>query len=215
MLMCASSFLWFSAGVAAVALVGTACLCQILHDVGYAEYGLVRIVGEFLAGCCLGHIFHTGAASRLPWQYIVPLVMAAGLLISYFFLHPAGFMGYWCVPLLGLLILGLAHGRGLTSRFFSTRLMLWGGSISYSFYMVHWLCLTLFLRLTPQLGKWEPLFAFGGIIIAAAFLFHYLEEPCRKRMRQMALRFKNQPLTLDRPALKPTAFPVGIVEERG
>jgi peptidoglycan/LPS O-acetylase OafA/YrhL len=183
-----------SAVVAALALVATALVCQIMHPPG-ATFGVVRVAGEFLAGCALCHVFQTGVINRLPWDYIVPLAIVALLVVFYLVLPAFGLVGYCCVPFLGLIVLGLAYDQGFIARLCSTKLFLFGGYLSYSVYMVHNLCFIILKRAEPWFGGKPALFVFVHLFvtfIAALLMFYFVERPCRKAMQKALLRHKQR-----------------------
>lgn len=183
-----------SAIVATLALACTALVCQKLHAAGNANFGVVRIAGEFIAGCALCHIFRADITNRFPWQYIVPLAILSVFIGPYFVLPAFGLVAFWCIPLLGVIVLGLAHHRCFISRLCSTKLLLFGGYISYSLYMVHELCLILLKRADARLGGMlAPFVDLLAVVTAAVLFFYFVEEPCRKAMRNVFPRHKQQP----------------------
>jgi len=181
-----------SAVVATLALVATALICQIMQPPG-ATYGVVRIAGEFLAGCALCHVFQTGVINHLPWHHIVSFTIIA-LLVSFYMVLPAfGLGGYCCLPLLGAIVLSLAYQRGFVARLCSTRVFLFGGYLSYSVYMVHNLCFILLKRAGPWSGGERSLFVHLFVtFIASVLLFYGVEQPCRKAMRKVWQRHKQR-----------------------
>jgi len=182
-----------SAVVATLALVGTALVCQYLKADGNVGYGLVRIAGEFLGGCALCHIFRANLTSLFPWQYIVPLAVVSVIIASHYMLPAFGLVAFWCVPLLGIIVLGLANHQCFVSRLCSTKLFLFGGYISYSLYMIHELCLIVLGKADAALGEFAPIIDILAIVIFASFLFFFVEQPCRKAMRNVFPRHKQQP----------------------
>lgn len=201
----------FSAAVAALALVGTALVCQKLHAVGNADYGVIRIAGEFTAGCALCHMFRAGLTNRFPWQYIVPCAIATVFAGSHFVLPAFGLVAYWCVPVLGIIILGLAHHRCFVSRLCASKPLLFGGAISYSMYMVHEVCLTVLKRLGPHfVGVLVPVVDVLAVITAAAVLYYVVERPCRKAMQNVFSRH-NQQSHITHPPGKVVHLPVAVV----
>jgi peptidoglycan/LPS O-acetylase OafA/YrhL len=181
-----------SAVMAVLALVATALVCQIMHPPG-ATYGMVRVAGEFLAGCALCHIFQTGVINRLPWHYIVPLTIVAILASFYLVLPVCGLEGYCCIPLLGIIVLGLAYHRGFVSRLCSSKVFLFGGCLSYSIYMVHNLCFIILKRADPRFGGKPAVFVHLFVtFIASVLLFYLVEQPCRKAMQSVFRRHKQQ-----------------------
>jgi len=174
---------------------GTAAICQGLYDTGGSQYGLIRVLGEFFGGCGLGLIHRLQKVRHYKGSVIVHVTVLA-LLIAPYTIIPLGLVGYWCVPLLGVIVLELARDQGIIASFLSTKVMLRGGYISYSLYMVHEPCLILmsgarrFLHLPIIL----TLFVYLLVLIPAALLMFYgVEEPCRKAMRKAYPRHRQQP----------------------
>jgi peptidoglycan/LPS O-acetylase OafA/YrhL len=179
--------------IAVSALIITAAACQVLHAEGNARHGVIRIAGEFIAGCGLCHVFRSGSARNLPWRQIVPGLILTVFLGSHLILPALGMVSYWCVPLLGAMILGLAHQQCIVSRLCSTKLMLFGGYISYSIYMVHELCLIGLRGSHFLVGKaFGPVANLTGIIAVAVLMYYFVEEPCRQKMRRAFPRHKRQ-----------------------
>lgn len=179
-----------------VALLGTATICQNLNDTGGVQNGVIRVIGEFFGGCGLCRIYHSGIGSGYPWNFIVPLAFLAIVGVCHFIFHFVGLMAYWCVPLLGVIILGLAYNQGIAARFFSTKVMLFGGYTSYSLYMVHLPCLIVLGNLgghfhLPIMTS-EPVCLLVMISVATA-MFYLVEEPCRMAMRKVYPWHKQQP----------------------
>jgi peptidoglycan/LPS O-acetylase OafA/YrhL len=93
------------------------------------------------------------------------------------------------------LVITLAVGMGSLPRLLSTRVMVYGGQISFCLYMVHelvhtaWKWAVVQFQLTPWHSdspwKWNLI---GLIAIAAVFsslMYHFVEEPARHWMRRM------------------------------
>ena len=172
---------------AVAALLIMALILQSLHAEGNNKYGLIRISGEFLTGCCLCNLFHHEVGKWWNWNVIIPISLIMVVLLPNFILPIFGMVAFWCVPFLALTVLGLAYHRCALSRLLSSRLFLLGGYASYSLYMVHGFCLILFHNLFPKLEvravglAIDLLFAVG----ASVAMFYFVEEPCRKIMRKL------------------------------
>ncbi|EUA42385.1 putative MEMBRANE ACYLTRANSFERASE domain protein [Mycobacterium xenopi 4042] len=91
------------------------------------------------------------------------------------------------------LVITLAIGVGSLPRLLSTRLMVYGGQISFCLYMVHelvhtawgWAAEQFELPLQSFPWKWNVV---GLLVIAvgvAIMLYHVVEEPARQWMRRM------------------------------
>jgi peptidoglycan/LPS O-acetylase OafA/YrhL len=161
---------------------------------------LPRIVMQFTAGALVA-----AAVARLrPTQRgrhvagYVSLLLIAGIvgLLYLFDAHPlhgvqdtSGLVDVLFVPL----VMALAIGAGSLPAFLSTRMMVFGGQISFCVYMVHELVHTAWLWAAEQFqltlhGNGGKLIVAGLIaitIVGAAVLFHFVEEPTRHWMRRM------------------------------
>jgi peptidoglycan/LPS O-acetylase OafA/YrhL len=167
-------------------LFGMIGALQWLHNDANSKYGMIRIAGEFPAGCCLCYLFRKGVGSRLNWN-LVQLGLGAGLVACGAVVTARGWVDYWCVPFLACFVFSLAYQRGLLARFLSSRPLLFGGYISYSLYMTH-------KFLTTALEKFFPVYEQGSLsvltdipvaILFAAVMYYLVEEPSRKKMRTM------------------------------
>jgi peptidoglycan/LPS O-acetylase OafA/YrhL len=92
------------------------------------------------------------------------------------------------------LVLGLSYEQGWLSRLFSSRLLVFGGTISYSLYMTHEV-VRIFAgetirRLNPQ-GTPTKIMAVVGLIgialLAAALCHRYIEVPANQWLRNLSL----------------------------
>jgi peptidoglycan/LPS O-acetylase OafA/YrhL len=103
------------------------------------------------------------------------------------------------VPLFLLLIGSLAVSqRDPATRFFSTRVLVWSGKVSFSLYMVHWLFLDIIRRIIARLHIVDiptsltyriiVLLGIAGAVLAGYLLYRFVEEPCRRTMRKMLPR---------------------------
>lgn len=102
------------------------------------------------------------------------------------------------VPLFALLIGSLALSAGFSSRVLSSRLLVWGGKVSFAFYLVHWFFLDVMLFVLKQTSfAADPeSVAHRGLVVAAMgagvlggwALYRFVEEPMRRGMRRMLPR---------------------------
>ena len=129
--------------------------------------------------------------------YVSVLLIAAIVGLLYVFdAHPmhgvqdtGGLVDVLFVPL----VITLAIGAGGLPALLSTRLMVFGGQISFCVYMVHELVHTAWIWTAEQFqltlhGNGGKLIVAGLLTITIAFaivLFHFVEEPARRGMRRM------------------------------
>jgi peptidoglycan/LPS O-acetylase OafA/YrhL len=91
------------------------------------------------------------------------------------------------------LVMTLALGIGSFPWLLSTRVMVFGGQISFCLYMVHelvhtswiWTAKQFELNLQGYVGKIIVVGLLAGTFVMAAVLFHVVEEPARRWMRRL------------------------------
>ena len=93
------------------------------------------------------------------------------------------------------LVITLAIGVGSLPRLLSTRLMVYGGQISFCLYMVHELVHTAWgwaveqFELTPWHSdspwKWNVIGLLAIAVALSVLMYHFVEEPARRWMRRM------------------------------
>ncbi|TPG33616.1 acyltransferase family protein [Mycolicibacterium hodleri] len=114
------------------------------------------------------------------------------------------------------LVVALALGVGTLPALLSTRLLVYGGQVSFGLYMVHelvhtawlWIMAQYQISMAPSIGS---KFIFLGLIVVAMalgiLLFHFVEEPARMWMRRMVGE-RRQPVEVEHvPQLRPEPEP--------
>lgn len=161
---------------------------------------LPRIVTQFVAGalaCAAVRRLRLSDRARLAAGVMSVLLAVAMVSVLYFFdAHPisgvidsGGVVDVLFVPL----VLALATGTGSLPWLLSTRIMVYGGQISFCLYMVHELVHTSWgwaveqFELDPQSNpwKWNIVGLLAISVIASVLLYHLVEEPARRWMRRM------------------------------
>ncbi|HEX7323431.1 MAG TPA: acyltransferase [Mycobacterium sp.] len=162
---------------------------------------LPRIVMQFTAGvlaCAAVRRLRLTRRARRGAGYLAVLLVVVIVGVVYFFdAHPlsgvtdsGGLVDVLFVPL----VMALAVGVGSLPGLLSTRLLVYGGEISFCLYMVHELVHTAWNWAVEQFqvvldggyGKW---IVAGLLVIGVEFsmlLFHVVEEPARRWIRRMA-----------------------------
>jgi peptidoglycan/LPS O-acetylase OafA/YrhL len=106
------------------------------------------------------------------------VVLAAGIgthcVCSRMFIHTA----------FALLIFGLSFGRGLLSSILSTRLIVYGGAISYCIYMTHALVGKLYGTFAGNTVLRSPFLLIVALLTAAVAFHHLIEIPCNTALRR-------------------------------
>jgi peptidoglycan/LPS O-acetylase OafA/YrhL len=175
--------------IAIIALAFTMTLCQLLKADASARWGLIRIAGEFVAGCAICDIFLKKSGNTKHWNIITPALIVALFYFNSAIFPKLGLVSYFSIPILALIILGLAHQQCFVSKFLSTKPMLYGGYISYSVYMVHSLCLIVVSRAYNYLPSYAiPFVSIIFILICASIIYKFVEEPSRIKMRKLIFK---------------------------
>jgi peptidoglycan/LPS O-acetylase OafA/YrhL len=162
---------------------------------------LPRIIMQFTAGalaCAAVRKLQPSERARRVAGYL-SLGLGVGIVGILYFLdaHPvpkvsdsSGLVDVLFVPL----VVTLAVGVGSLPRLLSTRVMVYGGYISFSLYMVHelvhtawnWITAQFEIVLTPSwVAKLIMLGVLAVAFLGAALLYHFVEEPARIWMRRM------------------------------
>ena len=161
---------------------------------------LPRTMTQFIAGalaCAAVRRLRLSDRARRVAGYGSVLLIAAIVGTLYLFdAHPitglydsSGVVDMLFVPL----VMTLTIGMGSLPRLLSTRLMVYGGEISFSLYMVHELVHTAWgwavqqFELIPQENpwKWNVIGLLVIAVVASILLYHLVEEPARRWMRRM------------------------------
>lgn len=181
---------------------------------------LPRIVTQFAAGalaCAAVRRLRLTDRGRHIAGYLSLLLVAAVVGVLYWFsTHPisgvvendsGGVVDVLFIPL----VITLAVGLGSLPRLLSTRVMVYGGQISFCLYMVHELVHTTWgwaveqFELTPWESdspwKWNILGLIAIALALSSLLYHFVEEPARRWMRRMVdVRPANPPAESAEPA---------------
>ena len=162
---------------------------------------LPRIVMQFTAGalaCAAVRKMQLSEAGQRRAGYLSVVLCACIIGILYFLdAYPvakvsdsSGLVDVLFVPL----VASLAVGIGSLPRLLSTRIMVYGGYLSFSLYMVHelvhtawnWITAEFEIVLTPSWSaKLIMVGVFAVAFLGAVLLYHFVEEPARIWMRNM------------------------------
>lgn len=161
---------------------------------------LPRIVMQFTAGalaCAAVSRLKLSHRSRHVAGYAALLIVASIVGALYFLdAHPisgvvdsSGVVDVLFVPL----VMALAVGIGPLPTLLSTRIMVYGGQISFGLYMVHelvhvswtWATKQFELSLLDPGGGWIVIGLLVLAVILSMALYHWVEEPGRRWMRRM------------------------------
>jgi len=161
---------------------------------------LPRIVTQFTAGalaCAAVRRVRPTDRARRGAGYLSALLIVAIIGSLYVFdaysltgiYDIGGVVDVLFVPL----VITLAIGLGSLPRLLSTRLMVYGGQISFCLYMVHelvhtawgWAAEQFELKLEDFPWKWNVVGLLAIAVGASILLYHFVEEPARRWMRRM------------------------------
>jgi peptidoglycan/LPS O-acetylase OafA/YrhL len=180
---------------------------------GAGSYGLLRMAGEFVAGCLLYNLYAVGWGTHWRWGWITAIAWLSTLVGSVWLLSAAssqmpGFADsttpqmsgqlnvLWITPLCALAIYALAWEQGYIAKLFSAKPMIYGGHISYALYLTHFICLIVLRRAFPVenfveanvMAKLGILVGYCVVILLVAVLtYGLIEEPARKWMKRLTL----------------------------
>lgn len=181
---------------AATAVVGAAAMFLLATSTDGSPTGAVlwfRILFEFSCGALLFAGWRRLRARRgRGWDVVA---VAAGLaLLTALAAFPAGSaLSLLLLPLIALFVLGCASSVGFLARFLSSRFMRWGGRISYSVYMTHFIVLMIVGKILPWdhfagsslLVRLAVMVGYYAVVVAVgAGMYHLVEEPARKQIRR-------------------------------
>jgi peptidoglycan/LPS O-acetylase OafA/YrhL len=163
---------------------------------------LPRIVTQFTAGalaCAAVRRLRLTDRARRVAGYVSLLLLVAVVGVLYWFdANPisgvvendsGGVVDVLFVPL----VIALAIGVGSLPRLLSTRLMVYGGQISFCLYMVHELVHTAWGWAVEQFElvaqdnpwKWNVIGLLAIAVGISVLMYHLVEEPARRWMRRM------------------------------
>jgi peptidoglycan/LPS O-acetylase OafA/YrhL len=169
----------------------------VLLTIGIDERGISRVSCEFFAGAMTFAAFQQSAGFTKWCQGRATSLALAVLAIAA--LAPAGsFVPVWLLVLLfPLMLVGFTTEKSLVGRFLATPVVVWGGRISYSLYMTHALVQKFLKVALPEARFVSSPFPVRCAILlvevvlligAAAFLYHFVEEPARHWIRRLGIK---------------------------
>jgi len=161
---------------------------------------LPRIIAQFVAGalaCAAVRRLRLSDGGRRAAGYLSLLLLTAMLAVLYYYdthpvmgmVDPGGLVALLFMPL----VVTLAIGVGALPTLLSTRLLVYGGQISFSLYMIHepvhtawnWAVAQYLIVMPKSVAKLAVVGLILAAIMAAMMLYHFIEEPSRRWMRRM------------------------------
>jgi peptidoglycan/LPS O-acetylase OafA/YrhL len=172
--------------LAAAALAATSVTMHVSGYPGFnatADFGVLRIAGEFATGCFLQRAFASGFARTAPWGAIAPLAIAAAAVAVALESATA------VVACFAVLVYALANERGGFARVLATRPIVYLGDASYAIYILHYVVLRFFAHAfrgsevegAGLVGR--VVLEFVVILVAAIAAHVVIENPARRRLR--------------------------------
>jgi peptidoglycan/LPS O-acetylase OafA/YrhL len=147
--------------------------------------------------CAAVRRLRLGDAARRGAGYLSVLLVLTMVAVLYYFdanpvqgmVDPGGLVALMFMPL----VVTLAIGVGVLPTLLSTRLLVYGGQISFSLYMIHepvhtawnWAVEQYTIDMPKSTAKLAVVGVITAAIAAAMLLFHGVEEPARAWMRRM------------------------------
>lgn len=179
------------------------------NDNPTGTFGSVRMIFCFMAGLCLHRCHQLAPAAAAD--------LASGLAgLALLFIAATLFVR--TAPVLdafgfAALIFGLAYQRGPVNRMLQSRLALFFGRLSFSFYLIHLLIISI---ISWSLGHWlraqgvsvriaSVFVIFLLCLLAAAVLYELVERPSQRLGRRLVQRVAAGPAI---PVIAGTAVPI-------
>ena len=140
----------------------------------------------------------TASAIEVAALVLVLCSMAAANYLYLWLKHTSSvfeYFGYWYTTagsfvFMGLVIGVFAIGKGIISKFLSWKGFVYLGEISFSLYMCHFFILELFTRNLSGFMTSHNALSYScfilSTVLASSFLFHAIEKPCRKAIKNIA-----------------------------
>ena len=173
-------------GVVVSAFLSMALIIFIFRGLGEKDIGesiqalgAIRCVFEFLSGVCIWLIYHNYKNSLI--KLATPLFL--GGIFLFIVCTYLGVANYYFVPLSMVMVLtGSISHQNIITHFFSTRVLIWLGNISYSVYLTHYLIRDWFKLLfldSPSASLiWISSYVLT-VIVVSHFLYKYFEMPAK------------------------------------
>lgn len=185
----------FAGGVMLVGLMAMLGVAAFVNNspTGYAMIWL-RIATEFTVGCLLYAAWrHLGRMrSGRGWDWAA-FGSVAGILLTISLTGGESGIALVAIPFIAIFVLACAGATGPIGRLLATPVMEWGGRISYSVYMTHFLILMIVGKFLP----WERfensdvfirvgvMVGYYAIVIVVGWLcYRTIEEPARLMIRR-------------------------------
>jgi peptidoglycan/LPS O-acetylase OafA/YrhL len=185
-------------------VVGTAAMMamrMVTTETTAPGMALLRIATEFVAGAMLWKAWNLAGEPQGPrWDVLAAFAFAATV-VGLALLPARQALPLVLTPLIAVFVIACAGARGPIGWLLSTRPMIFGGKISYSLYMVHFIVFAM----VGKILQWEHFADSAFPIRLAVMAFYYLvcvaiavlcykliEEPGRRGIQRLAARRRAQ-----------------------
>lgn len=159
----------------------------------YANGALARGIWEFVVGMCLFNIYKNKIYNSISFDFLF-LFNLLILILTISLFKSLLLRDFICVLILASLTFYAVQSSLFVKDVLGGTFLYKLGKISYSIYMIHWLCLLVlmnFIRNIYFLDETFILFAyFISIIFLANLLYHKIEVPFRHYFREKIVRNK-------------------------
>jgi peptidoglycan/LPS O-acetylase OafA/YrhL len=149
-------------------------------------------LADFLIGVILALLFkkfkNVNINNKVASLFEVASVLL--LVFSIYFasnVHPSFKWGMYYAPFMSLIILVFAYQKGVFSKILSSRIFIFLGEISFSFYMIHQV-IYRYLLYIPYLNKNRDIFFLLCLICTLAssiIMYKFFEGPCRNAIKNV------------------------------
>jgi peptidoglycan/LPS O-acetylase OafA/YrhL len=184
------------AGIVLALLVAESSIVNYILSSWFNKCG--TILFPFLAGAGLYQI--KVVAKNLPAEGLVWSALALFLAFMLFHQHLSVLVLFLSFA---LMILGLSYERGVVAKILSHKALVWGGLVSYSLYMTHYLVIESYIYFTWSYWKTWGHSALAAVLIplcmtvvfigTAGAMYHFVEAPANRGLRRVLDKFKHQP----------------------
>jgi peptidoglycan/LPS O-acetylase OafA/YrhL len=182
----------------AVAMLALCTVFALYLNAHFLEGGTTRgwiAVGRGICGFTLGWLVWRiwRETTFAPPAWVTDLAAALIMLVWYGSNHVGLGQGWYALPLIPVLILGLSRGSGRVVSLLCTRTLVWLGKVSYSIYLTHMIVLMPLqvvlrkLHLAQNFAVWVVI-AVPATLCLSAVSYRWFEAPVRDMIRAVPVR---------------------------
>ena len=169
---------------------------QNLAFFGFGYRAVVRVLVEFIFGITLYFFIQRYSKKFTPLLTNCGMLLIVIALLASLYIRVEGITLF----LLGCLMFLLSQPSRVLLFLFSNKVLMYLGDISYSIYLFHFLVLQIFLKaidhwhlhgMVRQSIYWQIIFYSLFLlfcILIAVLSYHFIESPCRRRLRAFTKR---------------------------